>query len=280
MREHKKQQYRICTSLVGRHNSSIPLMLGHGFGVSSYPQFYDRIKTNQMLPRPYLGSYIGEKGHQFLQEPWIIALAKSVETCFMVSISDTPTIKYWQNLESMMDKSKEKIPKKCRIGDTCFTTLADIGGNLFTRNLKNLNHVHKESNDLLAVIIILVTNAHGGKTVFNNGENMNDIGKRAHVLKHSRGRSVVGTFDKILHEGIIWTGHRAVLYFILHKSIFLHFVYHGTIFHEKYITSHDGNKYIDNNGSDVFQNKRLGIYTIQNIKRLIQIDIMFLKMTT
>ena len=54
----------------------------------------------------------------------------------------------------MMDKAKEKIPKQCRIGDTCFTSLATIGGNLFTRHPKNLNHVHKESNNLLSMIII------------------------------------------------------------------------------------------------------------------------------
>ena len=43
------------------------LMLGHVYGFSKYPQFYDRIKNKyQMLPRPYVGSYIGEKGHQFL----------------------------------------------------------------------------------------------------------------------------------------------------------------------------------------------------------------------
>ena len=42
------------------------LMLGHGCGVSQYPQFYDRIKYIYIiLPRPYVGSYIGEKGHQF-----------------------------------------------------------------------------------------------------------------------------------------------------------------------------------------------------------------------
>ena len=56
-----------------------------------------------MLPRPYVESYSGKKGHQFLHEPWIIELAKSVETFFMVSISDMPTIKYCQNLESMID---------------------------------------------------------------------------------------------------------------------------------------------------------------------------------
>ena len=66
---------------------------------------------------------------------------------------------------------------------------------------------------------------------------MNDIGKRAHVLKHSDGRCVVGAFYEILYEGSIWTGHRAVLSFILHKSIFLHFVHNGTRFYDKYISS-------------------------------------------
>ena len=70
-------------------------MLGHGCGVSQYPHFYDRIKNiYQMLPRPYVGIYSGEKRHQFLHEPWILALSKSVES-FLVSISDMPTIKFW-----------------------------------------------------------------------------------------------------------------------------------------------------------------------------------------
>ena len=59
-----------------------------------------------MLSHPYVGSYIGEKYHQFLQEPWIISLSKSVETYIMVSISDMTISQYWQNLGSMMDKSK------------------------------------------------------------------------------------------------------------------------------------------------------------------------------
>ena len=51
-----------------------------------------------MLPRPYLGSYSGENGHKFLQQSWIIALAKSVETFILVSICEMQTIKYWQML--------------------------------------------------------------------------------------------------------------------------------------------------------------------------------------
>ena len=116
-----------------------------------------------MLPRPYVGSYSGEKGRRFLEELWIIVLSQSVETFVMVSIRDMQTEKYWQNLGSFLDKSKEKIPKQFRIGDTCFMPLSKIGGNLFTRHPKNINHVHKDSNDLLSVIIILGTNVHGGK---------------------------------------------------------------------------------------------------------------------
>ena len=56
---------------------------------------------------------------------------------------------------------------------------------------------------------------------------------------------------KNLHEGSIWTGHRAVLLFILHKSIFLHFVHNGTRFYEKYISSKNMTKYIDDDGSGV-----------------------------
>ena len=59
-------------------------MLVHGCGISQYPQFYDTIKNiYQMLPRPYVESYSGEKGHQFLQKPWILALTKSVGNLFM-----------------------------------------------------------------------------------------------------------------------------------------------------------------------------------------------------
>ena len=119
-----------------------------------------------MLPRLYLGRYSGEKGHEIMQQPWIIALAKSVETFIIVSINEMPTIKYWQNLVSAMDKAKWMIPNECRIGDTCFTSWATIGGNLYTRHPENLNHAHKDSKDLLSVIIILGTDVHGGETVF------------------------------------------------------------------------------------------------------------------
>ena len=111
-------------------------------------------------------------------------------------MSEMPTIKYWQNLERIMNQAKMMVPEECRIGDTCFTSLATIGGNLYTRHPKNLNHVHKDSKDLLSVIIILGTYVNGGETVFYDVDHMNDIGIISHVLKHSHGRSVIGSFVK------------------------------------------------------------------------------------
>ena len=74
-------------------------MLGHGCGVSQYPQFYEKIKNKyKLLPCPYMGSYLGEKSHNFLQEKWIIALAKSVLKKLAESLRDMPTIKYRNNL--------------------------------------------------------------------------------------------------------------------------------------------------------------------------------------
>ena len=119
-----------------------------------------------MLSCPYGGSNVSEKGRQLLQKPWILALSKSVETFIHVSINYMPTIKYWKILGWTMEKAKQIIPKECRIGDTCFTSLATIGGHLYTIHAKNLNHVHKDSKDLLSVIIILGTDFNGGETVY------------------------------------------------------------------------------------------------------------------
>ena len=55
------------------------LMLGHGCGVSQYPQFYDRIKKYQMLPRPYVGSYSGEKGCQFFKNHILLNYPNQLE---------------------------------------------------------------------------------------------------------------------------------------------------------------------------------------------------------
>ena len=61
----------------------------------------------------------------------------------------------------------------------------------------------------------------------------------------------MGSLDKILYEGSVWTVHRAVLSFTLHKSIFLHLVHYGKTFYVKYINSDDRNICIDDYGNGV-----------------------------
>ena len=113
MRENTDQQYKICTRLVGRHNNSSLLMFQCWVMVVVFHNilsFMIPIKKNQMLPRPYVGSYSGDKGHAIFQQPWIIALAKSVETFIEVSMIEMPTVKYWQNLGRIMNQTKAMIP--------------------------------------------------------------------------------------------------------------------------------------------------------------------------
>ena len=76
-------------------------------------------------------------------------------------------------------------------------------------------------------------------------------------------------------EGSIWNGPRAVLLFILHKSIFLYFVHNGTIFYDKYISSRKEKYILMMTGVIFYQIKMLERYAIKNINILIQIDIMF-----
>ena len=74
--------------------------------------------------------------------------------------------------------------------------MAVIGGKLFSNHPKNMNHVHKYSKDLVAVIIIMSENISGGDTVFYDGVKTSDLGIRSHVLKHLHGRMILGLFEK------------------------------------------------------------------------------------
>ena len=57
---------------------------------------------------------------------------------------------------------EEIPPSKCRIGETFFTSMDVIGGKLFSKNRKNMKHVHKGSNYLLYVILNLGKKIRGG----------------------------------------------------------------------------------------------------------------------
>ena len=90
-----------------------------------------------------------------------------------------------------------------------------IGGILFSNHHKNLNHLQKDSTDLVPVIITMGGNISGGDTMFYYGVKTSDLGSRFHVLEHLHGRMMFGPFEEKIHEGTLWIGHRSVIYFIL-----------------------------------------------------------------
>ena len=57
------------------------------------------------------------------------------------------------------------MKEKCRQNEEkekCFTSIAVIGGKIFSKYSKNMNHVHKDTKYLLSVITTLVTRIRGG----------------------------------------------------------------------------------------------------------------------
>ena len=146
---------------------------------------------------------------------------------------------YWSTLKAKLEKAKKILPSTCRIGETIFTSMAVIGGKIYRNHPKNLNNVRKEIKDLVSVIITLGKYIGGGDTVFYDGMKSTGFGSRAHILKHLHGRLVFGPFEKVFHEGTLWSGYRAVISFILTKEIFLHFFRHGNRFYNRYLNSVD-----------------------------------------
>ena len=104
---------------------------------------------------------------------------------------------------------------------------------------------------------------------------MNYIRERAHFLKHSHRRCVVGVFDKKIQEGSICIGQRAVLSFNRHKSIFLHSVHHGTKVYDRCINSDDKKYILMMRGVMFFQKRRLEIFISLNTRIYVVIEIMF-----
>ena len=58
-------------------------------------------------------------------------------------------------MKEILENAKEILSSTRIIGGTIFTSIAVIGGRLFSNQHKNLNHVHKDSKDLVYVIITL-----------------------------------------------------------------------------------------------------------------------------
>ena len=113
-----------------------------------------------------------------------------------------------------------------------------------------MNNVHKDTKDLVSVIIKMVTNISEGETVFYYGVKTTYLGNRSHALKHLHVRTICGPFERCFHERYLWRVHRSVIYFILKQEI-VHFFCHGDQSHYQYINSTTRTKYIHDDGTGV-----------------------------
>ena len=109
--------------------------------------------------------------------------------------------------------------------------------------------MHKDTKDLVSVIITLGKNIIGGDTVFYDRVKTCDFGNRSHILKHSHGIMVFGPFENKINEGTLWSGYRSIISFILTKQIFLHFYRHTNQFYDRYLNLVNRKNYIDDDGS-------------------------------
>ena len=74
---------------------------------------------------------------------------------------------------------------------------------IIQRKPKNRDHVHKEQNDFLSVIIKFGTIISDGDTYFYHGICVYYLCQRDNVLKNSHKRYIVGPFEMTFHEGTI-----------------------------------------------------------------------------
>ena len=111
-----------------------------------------------------------------------------------------------------------------------------------------MNDVHKYSKDWVSVMITLGTYVIRGDTVFYDGIIRTYLVKRDHILKHLHGRIIMGPYERIFREGCICRGHKSVIYFILRKHFFVHFICRGDWFYNQYIKSKIRTKYLDHDG--------------------------------
>ena len=95
---------------------------------------------------------------------------------------------YWTNLKENIEKANELLLSTCRNGETLFTSMAVVCDNIFSN--------HKDSKDLVSVIIPLGGNISGRDTVFYDVVKTSDLGNIAHALQHLHGRMVFGPFEK------------------------------------------------------------------------------------
>ena len=140
MREHTKHPYKICTHLVGRKiNSSllmyqccIMLVVFHNILI-----FMTELKKSNDTTT-ICGNLFRRKGSPIFARKLDSCVRKmGSNICYGVNKWHAE-YNLFAKFGRIWDTTEDKINEQCRIGDTCFISLATIGGNLYTRHPKLL----------------------------------------------------------------------------------------------------------------------------------------------
>ena len=219
------------TALPMACSTSAPFrMLGMSAFTSRYPSIKLSDGSRVMIARPNRRSLPSTEGGKALKNEVVTSLAEHLTECVYDYLNYAAT-NWSREVSKQIKQAKEKIHENCFIGNSIFTSVALVN------DLEDgYNHIHKDRNDLISVIVTLGHPIEqGGTTRYYAGKSEDDHGEVLLSVKHQHGRYQIAPFHDILHDAEYWRGPRCVLSFILMKNVYDHFFEYG-----KKILCHDG----------------------------------------
>ena len=85
--------------------------------------------------------------------------------------------KVLEKYEKWISAARGKILKKSHLGETCFTSIAIIGGKIYSNYTKHIKHANKYGKELFSGIVTLGSYVSGKDTVFYYGVIYSDLDK-------------------------------------------------------------------------------------------------------
>ena len=188
------------------------------FGSTLYPADgpylkYEPTGDKVLMPRFLKNSRpTGSKksqGYELLTDKHFLKFAKKMEKLlvYFINESDKNTNR---ELKGIYEKAKKKIPEDLRIGDTCFTQFAIVGGQ------DGSTEKHIDSDDALQIYYVSTSEKKPNDLVFYKTR---DAIEGMLEIPCIDGTVICAEFDKIWHAVPEWTGIRYTLNFYTSKKI-------------------------------------------------------------
>ena len=138
------------TALPITFSTSAPFrMLGMSAFTSKYPSIQLPDGSRVMIARPNKRSLPSTEGGKALKHEVVTSLAEHLTECVYEYLKNAGT-KWSREVSKQIKNAKQKIHENCFIGKSIFTSLA-----LVNDLDDGYNHLHKDQNDLISVIVTL-----------------------------------------------------------------------------------------------------------------------------